>query len=208
MKLLAILLLLTACATVPLEEPPQFPGCTELEGEYTCPELDIDTTGTYEQNIVIRSPAKYSGLDYPVLEYYVSYTYGGNISYVKNDCLQICLAHRFIAYTGVYMYLDTKDDFDNLFLPIESQDEALSYVLATKNVLSEKEAEEWLRKDLKPKAGIKDTGFIITYYDTEGGICCGTDYEFFENSYWIDRQGEISFISREKVGTVKNRAIA
>lgn len=161
----------------------------------------------YEGYSFFSDPISY-GLDFPALTYYVSFTPDQEVPVINKDCIQICGGPRLMAYIdGEWKSIDTKEELLAESGTIDSPAEALA---VARYITGNKVGEEVDIPDLETKAEANTDGtFHVTLYASTGGICCGTNYEYYRIHYGVDAQGNITEVEpREHVGIVPNTSIA
>ena len=68
-------------------------------------------------------------------------------------------------------------------------------------------SETWIKNAIDSYVITKDNYYVVRLYNSQGGTCCGTDYIIYGIDYKVFKDGEVSEMSRKKVGRVPNRVI-
>lgn len=113
-----------------------------------------------------------------------------------------------MAYiNGEWISINTKEELLARSGTIDSASEAFAIA---RYITGNKVADEVDLPNLDSKAEANTNGtFHVTLYTSTGGICCGTNYEYYRVHYEVDAQGNITEVEqREHVGTIPNSSIA
>jgi len=156
------------------------------------------------------------GFNVPILECIypegISIYNGSSDEYVRNVGIDHIAGLQYVVYIdGRFDYIINKDALKKFAVPINDTFKAFSYVSAmTGSYPKFRMSKEWIEisKAVDSFVITKNDGYEVRLYNSQGGICCGTDYIIYAIDYKVTNDGEISQISRTKIGTVYNRAIA
>lgn len=157
-------------------------------------------------NFIDEAPNSYDGLNpkYPMVNLTIDHSNGYELDgLVKYGGFGIYCKNIIIEKNDEFILIDSKDEFQNLFQPIESEEEALSYVsimtfTQVKYDFSINESFRFYVDDLnKSYAEETDGGYItMTFdYDTFG---CGPHSHYYVK-HFVDYDGNISLLEKQRI---------
>jgi len=112
---------------------------------------------------------------------------------------------------GQFSYIKNKKELKDFVYPIDNEFEAVSYTSEATGSIPKFLLPDALKNYvLVPETYVIKDGdlFLVNLFNSEGGVCCGTDYIYYSILYKVTKDGKIQEMSRKNVGRIRNRAIA
>ena len=131
------------------------------------------------------------------------YNFNSSEGIIREGCM-MPMYRRFIAMQdGEYKLISTKEEFQSLFAPVETKEEALSFAVALTSSLPKYDAS--VPEGYFPVASLieptymeeTDEGFEVRLFDYE--VCgCGS-HPYYAIDYSVTKDGNVTELSRQKV---------
>lgn len=158
----------------------------------------------------IRPPAFYTGGLMPPFAIGECIHYGEsppNRAYFKRPAGLDSRYRSYIVFQGDdYRLIIRRTEFREIFAPVESADEALSYAMAVTSLTADFSIDpnaniEYLVRVIE-ETHVEETpaGYVVHLFDSDRQMGCDT-HEFFAVKVLVTQAGEVSELSREKIYT-------
>jgi hypothetical protein len=131
------------------------------------------------------------------------YNFNSSEGIIREGCM-MQMYRRFIAMQdGEYRLISTKEEFQSLFAPVETKEEALSFAVALTSSFPKYDAS--VPEGYFPVASLieptymeeTDGGFKVHLFDYE--VCgCGS-HPYYAIDYSVTKDGNVTELSRQKV---------
>ena len=180
-------------------------GCVNSSYDYLdCEKTSFTSEFNCDGSTIIRKEGAYLDPQVPLARCFTS-SYGANLTEGEQETYFYCSGGlrygctSYIHWNGsTFVQIKNTTDFSGLITPITSEQEALYYVLLSKNVVFG--VDRKILGNLNSKAEKRDGGFLVTtyYYNPFG---CYDSLDYYEIRYQVSQDGEIIEKDRKVVYT-------